>query len=221
MRSMLAAFALLVLAVGATAHTFPGMRAEREIAVRFSETAVRVKYKLEINAITMAAEGNQILKKEDFAQIKGLRDLAKVYAKRKADLLMDGLDAKLGNGERLSWKQREDRLDITAESDQQFVIRFEFEAAWNPAIGQKSKLTFDDHTFANSDGTDTYPGKIILTLAEDAGRLTVSEIDDPRKLQGKPPLELTPKEKARLRTATLSTTTSGCALATVSAGFFW
>lgn len=213
MRNISAAFAFLVLAVGATAHTFPGMRAEREIAVRFSEVAVRVKYKLEINAITMAAEGNQILKKEDFAQIKGLRDLAKVYAKRKADLLMDGLDAKLGDGERLSWKQREDRLDITAESDQQFVIRFEFEAAWNPPVGQKTKLAFDDHTFANSDGTDTFPGKIILTLAEDGGGLTVSDIDDPRKLQGKPPLELTPKEKTRLRTATAEFTRTGGAVA--------
>jgi nickel/cobalt transporter (NicO) family protein len=215
MRSLLAAFAFLVLAVGATAHTFPGMRAEREIAVRFSASTVRVKYKLEINAITMAAEGNQILKKEDFAQIKGLRDLAKVYAKRKADLLMDGLDAKLGDGERLAWKHREDRLDITAESDQQFVIRFEFEADWNPPVGQKSKFTFDDHTFANSDGTDTFPGKIILTLAEDGTGLNVTDIDDPRKLQGKPPLDLTPKEKARLRTATAEFTRTDAAAPTV------
>jgi nickel/cobalt exporter len=213
MRSLLAAIAFLVLVVGATAHTFPGMRAEREIAVRFSTSNVRVKYKLEINASTMAVEANRIFKKEDLGTIKGLRDLAKVYAKRKADLLMDGLDAKLDDGDRLAWKHRDDRLDITAESDQQFIIRFEFEAAWNPPVGRKSKLTFDDHTFANSDGTDTVPGKIILTLAADGPNLDVADIDDPRKLQGKPPLDLTPKEKARLRTATAEFTRTGGAIA--------
>ncbi len=202
MRSLLAAAAFLLLALGVAAHTFPGMRAEREIAVRFSASAVRVKYKLEINAVTMAAEGNQILAKDDIAKIKGLRDLAKVYAARKAALLADGLDAKLAGGDRLAWKHRDDRLDITAESDQQFILRFEFEAPWDPPIGKPSKLSVEDHTFMNADGTDTFPGKIVLTIAEDGPNLDVAEIDDPRKLQGKPPLDLTPKEKARLRTAT-------------------
>ncbi|MBL8867269.1 MAG: hypothetical protein JNK93_17060, partial [Planctomycetia bacterium] len=103
MRSLLAAAAFLCLALGLSAHTFPGMRAEREIAVRFSASTVRVKYKLEINAVTMAAEGNQILAKDDIATITGLRDLAKVYGGRKAALLADGLDAKLDNGDRLAW----------------------------------------------------------------------------------------------------------------------
>lgn len=213
MRSLLAAAAFLCLALGLSAHTFPGMRAEREIAVRFSASTVRVKYKLEINAVTMAAEGNQILAKDDIAKIKGLRDLAKVYAARKAALLADGLDAKLDNGDRLAWKHRDDRLDIVAESDQQFIIRFEFEAPWNPPVGTKSKLTIDDHTFANADGTDTFPGKIILTLAADGPNIDVADLDDPRKLQGKPPLDLTPKEKARLRTATAEFTRTGDAVA--------
>lgn len=212
MRPFIAAFAFLVLAVGATAHTFPGMRAEREIAVRFSASVVRVKYKLEINVLTMAAEGNQILKKEEIGTIRGPRDLAKLYATRKAALLMDGLDAKLDDGERLAWKHRDDRLDILAESDQQYILRFEFEAPWNPSVGRKSKLTIDDHTFENADGSDTVPGKIILTLAEDGTGLNVSDIDDPRKLQGKPTLDLTPKEKARLRTATAEFTRTGDAI---------
>ncbi len=202
MRSTLAAGAFLILAVSATAHTFPGMRAEREIAVRFSDSAVRIKYKLEINAITMAAEGNQILSKDDIATIKGLRDLASVYAKRKAQLLADGLDVKLNDGDRLNWTHRADKLTITAESDQQFIIRFEFEAPWNPPVGERSRLTVHDHTFANSDGSDTYPGKIILTVLNEGTLLDIHDIDDPRRVQAKPALEMTPKEKARLRTAT-------------------
>jgi ABC-type nickel/cobalt efflux system permease component RcnA len=202
MRSPLAAFAVLALVVTATGHTFPDQRAEREINVRISDTTVRVKYKLEINAITMAVEGNQILKKDDYGTIKGPRDLARVYAKRKAALLMDGLDAKLNDGDRLEWAHNADKLDITAESDQQFILRFEFDAAWNPPPGGTSKFVFEDHTFQNSDGTDTFPGKVVLTLAEFGTALSVSDVNDPRGLQGKSPLTMTPKEKRQLRTAT-------------------
>lgn len=202
MRSLISACAFFGLALVASSHTFPGMRAEREIAVRFSASAVRVKYKLEINAITMAAEGNQILQKDDYGAIKGVRDLAKVYARRKALHIMDGLDAVLNDGDRLTWKFRDDRLDIVAESEQQYVLRFEFEAPWSLPVGVPSKLKFQDHTFANSDGTDTFPGKIVLTIAEDGPGFNVLDLDDPRKLQGKAPLDLTPKEKGRLRIAT-------------------
>jgi nickel/cobalt transporter (NicO) family protein len=202
MRSFLTIALFLALLTPLTAHTFLDQRAEREIQVRFSATQIRVKYKLEINAITMALEANLILKKDDLGTIRGPSDLAKQYAKRKAVHLMDGLHLRLNEGERLNWHHREDKLQITAESEQQFIMRFEFDADWQPPLNSRSKLQFEDATFLTVDGNETFPGKIVITLTEDGPGLDVHELNDPRKLQGKSPLSLTPKEKKQLREAT-------------------
>jgi ferric-dicitrate binding protein FerR (iron transport regulator) len=122
MRCLLSVLAFLALLAPLTAHVFPDQRAEREIQVRFSASHVRIKYKLEVNTLTMALEANQILKKEDLGSIRGPSDMAKQYAKRKAVHLMDGLHVRLNDGERLEWKHRDEKLLITAESEQQFIL---------------------------------------------------------------------------------------------------
>jgi nickel/cobalt transporter (NicO) family protein len=188
---------LVVVANVANAHTFPDQRAERTIYVRLTESAVVVKYKLELNGITMAVDGGHILKPDDTKNIRGLRDLAPRYAKRKAPYLLDGLEAKLGDT-RLDFTHRDDKLDVVFETENQFVIWFQFEAKWNPST-TKTPFTFDDHTFLNADRSEVFPGKVVLTL--DGGGVVLDDVFDPRHLQAKSPLELTPKQKLQLRQA--------------------
>jgi nickel/cobalt transporter (NicO) family protein len=48
-----------------------------------------------------------------------------------------------------------------------------------------------------------------VTLTDEGGGLNITDINDPRKLQGKSPLNLTPKEKKQLREATAEFTRIG------------
>lgn len=184
---------LFLLAAPAAAHPLPNLRHDRIVSVRFSPTAVTVKYSLEVSPFTMFLDGRTLFTPEEIAAIDGERKFAAAYAKKMGPLIAEKLAATV-DGKPLEFKLVKQDLDLTDH----IRCRYEFQAPWSPPVGKGAKFEFEDNNFADQAGIMN----LSIETAEFDPGLTIVDVDEPSPaLRNRPSVDLKPGEADRLRKA--------------------
>jgi ABC-type nickel/cobalt efflux system permease component RcnA len=198
----LAAVCALLAAASAAAHPLLTIRYDRTVAVRLGPDAVRVKYSLEANHLSVIRHAAQI---KPFGTAgpgeggKTVRELYRAYAEKLAPEIARDLRA-TADGTRLTFAV--EKIDIDAGEHPRF--RFEFRATWPPGPA-KREFTFEDDSLREPESHQSMPGVIALTLERAGGPDTGVKLDNlvepDEGMRLKPAIDLPPDADRLLRRA--------------------
>lgn len=189
---------LLLLSVATlAAHPLPTLRYDRTVDVRLTAVGVFVRYTLELNQFSIVLDREGAPTPAELAAIDksppSQKQLEKFYAKKKAAILADRLNA-TANGRTLRFRS-EASPELHPNRDH-LEFRYRFFAQWPADLDRTASIDFRLH----DSNFESMSGKISLTLKADSG-LNVIDLIDPGGLRGVSPLELKPGDEARLTRA--------------------
>jgi len=210
-----AAFALLLVAVPAFAHTLPKSQFDRIVEVRLEPAAVNVRYVLVQSEDTMVLDGLTFLTDDVLSALRQPREtFLKWYAETKAKRISGYLFGQI-DGVAVTWT-----VAKVAVSDLDHNKRFEFHfrATFPPASAGSHTFEFrDDTEYVGPDGksvSDDVDGPVTLSIRERQPKDFVEfDAEEPTKLHGKPRSELKPGEEAKRRTGRVTYRLTDAAMA--------
>ncbi len=182
--------AVFVSPPAAPAHPVPNRTHLRTVEVIVRPTELCVRFRLEVDEWTVVYMDLPALL--DAAELRSLTkpsEFYDAYTRRLAPLLADQLFATLDDNP-VTLRCVEQRFEVLDHLRCDYV----FQADWSPAPGADHRLEFRDNTYERE------PGRVRLSLAEDAA-VNVSRRTAPGALlQTRAPTELRPGDDDRLRT---------------------
>src|SRR5262245_32308415 len=177
-----------------SAHPVPSGAHLRAIEVRPRPNELCVYYRLEVDQFTTVyVDSKGLIDDAELKRLKTPSEFYEVYTRRLAPLLADQLAASL-NDKPLTLRCVEHRFEVLDHLRCDFI----FQADWAPAPGVEHELEFHDPTY------DREPGRVKLSLSEDAAVSIVRRTVPRSLLQSRAPPDLRPGDDDRLRTVRAS-----------------
>jgi nickel/cobalt exporter len=203
----IATFAAVALPPAVQAHPVPTRAHMRTVDVNVRPNELCVHYRLEVDEWTVVYVDLPALL--DAGELKELRKPSQFYdtfLRRTAPLLADQLIVTLDD-QPVTLRCVEQRYEVLDHLRCEYI----FQADWSPKPGTAHRLEFHDTTYERE------PGRVRLTLAEDAAVDLTHRTAPGSILQSRPPTDLRPGDDDRLRTlsATFRVNTDGAARGTV------
>jgi ABC-type nickel/cobalt efflux system permease component RcnA len=173
----------------ASAHPVPTGAHLRTIEVRVRPTELAIHYRLEVEQYTAVIVDSKDL--IDAAELRRLKTPSEIYdtlTRRLGPLLADQLTV-TWNGQPLPLRCVEQRFEVLDHLCCDFI----FQADWSPKAGTEQTIEVRDHTYERE------PGRVRLSLAEDAAINVTRRTVASGLLQARAPTDLRPGDDERLR----------------------
>jgi ABC-type nickel/cobalt efflux system permease component RcnA len=180
----------LVRPPAAYAHPVPTGAHQRVVEVWLRPSELAVQYRLEVDQFTTVyTDSKGLIDVTELNQLKTPSAFYEAYIRRLGPVLADQIVATL-DGKPLTLRCVEQRFEVLDHLRCDFI----FQADWTPAPGIEHDLEFHDPTY------DREPGRVKLSLSEDAAVSIVRRTVPSSLLQSRAPTDLRPGDDDRLRT---------------------
>jgi ABC-type nickel/cobalt efflux system permease component RcnA len=173
----------------ASAHPVPTGVHLRTVEVRVRPTELAVHYRLEVEQYTaVIVDSKGLMDEAEIRRLKTPTDFYDALVRRLGPVLADQV-AVTWNGQPLPLRCVEQRFEVLDHLCCDFI----FQADWSPKPGADQVVEVRDHTY------DREPGRVRLSLAEDAAVNVTRRSVPSGLLQARAPTDLRPGDDDRLR----------------------